>query len=530
MLCLWEIFPLIAESGVPMDEYTEITKVWLENRYAKQWPVYFAHEPIYGIGNIACEPHHARRIVRLFQLLRAVRDLGGRTLLDVGGSEGYFAYLCKSLFGMDVMSVDLSREACRRAAEIFTIPGAAIDSARLPFANDSFDVVTCAEVVEHLSKPIPSILELQRVAKHSVILATEEWLASAEQRDAMLASRRKDLHGERSFFADCDARALFYPAAVVLERQLVPDERRFGNDSELDLQALHSLLINLADQPESGSVGVNGIVVKARISDRSIPLKYSPSDEEIAEFLLEHRTPLHRVPETTPQLDIPDWCTVQCANGDRPMACKDDVYSCPTCDRQFSRLDGIYEFFCATTSEDRNIESVLQRRGGECYETQLQDLLELESKLSLEFFDTQTAWCFSSEFDRAQWEPNADLQHSKNAIYQAIGPDPQLISPWLGLDIASIKSIDVVLSVLPADELENGFSSCEIFYLPEGCAEFTKELVSNFDVEHAAGEQRVRIDVPHSLQMNSSKLLRLRFDPPCISSGVEIVRFEIVGK
>jgi SAM-dependent methyltransferase len=41
----------------------------------------------------------------------------------------------------------------------------------LPFASESFDVVTCLEVLEHLPDPRPAARELGRVAKRAVVVS-----------------------------------------------------------------------------------------------------------------------------------------------------------------------------------------------------------------------------------------------------------------------------------------------------------------------------------------------------------------------
>lgn len=42
----------------------------------------------------------------------------------------------------------------------------------LPFDNNSFDLVLCCEVLEHLEHPAQGLKELARVAAHSVVLST----------------------------------------------------------------------------------------------------------------------------------------------------------------------------------------------------------------------------------------------------------------------------------------------------------------------------------------------------------------------
>lgn len=42
----------------------------------------------------------------------------------------------------------------------------------LPFASDSFDLVVCCEVLEHLERPAAGLAELRRVARERVLIST----------------------------------------------------------------------------------------------------------------------------------------------------------------------------------------------------------------------------------------------------------------------------------------------------------------------------------------------------------------------
>jgi SAM-dependent methyltransferase len=256
-----------------VDDYTKLTKHWLDIRYRDRPDVYMAHEPVYGLGHPGSEPNHPRRIARLYQLLRRVRQAGGRTMIDVGGAEGYFAFLCRELFGMEAVNVDISPHACRRAAEMFAIPGVAVDSVRLPFADNTFDLVTCAEVLEHLANPVPSVLELQRIAKESLVLSTEMWKARDEDRDRLLAERDGEPHGERSIFADSDIKPLLSPFEVKYERQVVPDWSLFNDDRKIDKAKLRAALVAIDQLDPHAEEGTYGIVALVRKKARTPPPK-----------------------------------------------------------------------------------------------------------------------------------------------------------------------------------------------------------------------------------------------------------------
>lgn len=93
---------------------------------------------------------------------------GARRILDVGSGAGQIArHLVKySDEEARVTCLDLSVEMLRRARQ--RIKGRvpwhlAADLVHLPFADGSFDCVTCGYVLEHLPDPRPGLAELARV-------------------------------------------------------------------------------------------------------------------------------------------------------------------------------------------------------------------------------------------------------------------------------------------------------------------------------------------------------------------------------
>ena len=73
------------------------------------------------------EGGHLIRFGLMYQILRTLAGLEFDSLLVVGGGEGFLAHLVRKHFGAEVLSVDLSVEACLRAGELFEVEGAAAD-------------------------------------------------------------------------------------------------------------------------------------------------------------------------------------------------------------------------------------------------------------------------------------------------------------------------------------------------------------------------------------------------------------------
>jgi ubiquinone/menaquinone biosynthesis C-methylase UbiE len=155
-----------------MDQYTLDTQKWLDERFRETTSdgIYFAHQPIYGFGDKNSEPYTLNRYMITYHIMKALSSIEFKSLLDIGGAEGYKAAMVRELFGAEVESCDLSQEAVNRAKEIYNIEGKVIDIHNLSYESDQFDVVLCSETLEHVKDYKAATLELLRVAKKAVII------------------------------------------------------------------------------------------------------------------------------------------------------------------------------------------------------------------------------------------------------------------------------------------------------------------------------------------------------------------------
>jgi 2-polyprenyl-6-hydroxyphenyl methylase / 3-demethylubiquinone-9 3-methyltransferase len=107
-----------------------------------------------------------------FDFFRAILMHEGRTegrALDVGCGGGLLAEECARL-GLLVTGIDPSTRSVRTAQEHavesdLTINYLAGAGERLPFADASYDVVFCCDVLEHVESPTRMIAEISRVLK-----------------------------------------------------------------------------------------------------------------------------------------------------------------------------------------------------------------------------------------------------------------------------------------------------------------------------------------------------------------------------
>lgn len=108
-------------------------------------------------------------------------------ILDIGSGAGQIlGHLLKEAQpNATIVAADLSHRMLRRARLRLKSRRPAFcvaDVTRLPFANGSFDCVTCGWVIEHLPDPLPGLREMSRVLRPGgslLLLATEDTVTGA---------------------------------------------------------------------------------------------------------------------------------------------------------------------------------------------------------------------------------------------------------------------------------------------------------------------------------------------------------------
>ena len=126
---------------------------------------------------------HEPLVGRMFR--RRKFDVSGcRNILDVGSGAGQIlGHLLKRTDpGTQLVAFDLSHQMLRRARTRLASSRPSYvtgDLTQLPFADASFDCITCGWVIEHLPDPRPGLRELSRVLQPGgrlLLLATEDTL------------------------------------------------------------------------------------------------------------------------------------------------------------------------------------------------------------------------------------------------------------------------------------------------------------------------------------------------------------------
>jgi ubiquinone/menaquinone biosynthesis C-methylase UbiE len=180
-----------------MDNYTDQTKLVLENRFEQTLNgIYFAHQPIYGYRSKYSSGSAIARYMITRSILSTINRYSFETFVDIGGAEGYTAFLVKKLFGGQVMTTDLSENACKMATEIFNIPATPCDIHQLPFKDQQFDIVLCSETLEHVTDYKLAIEELLRITKKLLIVTVPH-----ESPELVAANIRNQIpHGHIHYF------------------------------------------------------------------------------------------------------------------------------------------------------------------------------------------------------------------------------------------------------------------------------------------------------------------------------------------
>lgn len=106
-------------------------------------------------------------------LISMIKTLKVASILDAGCGEGFtMNRLIKNGIGKKIEGVEYSEEAINFGKKLFpdlTIKQASIYN--LPYQNNSFDLILCTEVLEHLEDPAKALRGMLRVCKKYLIIS-----------------------------------------------------------------------------------------------------------------------------------------------------------------------------------------------------------------------------------------------------------------------------------------------------------------------------------------------------------------------
>lgn len=106
-------------------------------------------------------------------LISLAKTLKAESILDAGCGEGFtMDKLIQNQMGKRVEGVEYSKEAIALGKKLFphlTIRQGSVYN--LPYKDNSFDLIICTEVLEHLEEPAKAIKEMLRVSKKYLIIS-----------------------------------------------------------------------------------------------------------------------------------------------------------------------------------------------------------------------------------------------------------------------------------------------------------------------------------------------------------------------
>jgi len=106
-------------------------------------------------------------------LISLAKPLKAESILDAGCGEGFtMDKLSKNGIGQKIEGVEYSKEAILLGKKLFPYLTFKEGSVyELPYQDNSFDLVVCTEVLEHLEEPSKVLKEILRVSKKYVLIS-----------------------------------------------------------------------------------------------------------------------------------------------------------------------------------------------------------------------------------------------------------------------------------------------------------------------------------------------------------------------
>jgi len=156
--------------GLPKEEqeFTALLENWYVNQgVPREYALFSCWVEAEGAATYRAGERIARELSQL-------QSLVGRTVLDVGCGFGG-AVVALPRFGARCIGVDMSLNElalCRKRLELHGCDSDILrgDAFGLPFRTESFDIVICTEVLEHIRDKSGLIAELSRVLKKGGLL------------------------------------------------------------------------------------------------------------------------------------------------------------------------------------------------------------------------------------------------------------------------------------------------------------------------------------------------------------------------
>lgn len=146
-----------------------------------------------SVGALHGSARGERNIDGRLRAMRRLSSLSGKRLLDVGcGTGEYTSRMALNFERVDAIDIEPERLELFASNHPLNVTIASMSVNDLEFEDQTFDVVTMVEVLEHLSEPGGALVEIRRVLKVGgrLLLTTPNRAWPLEQHGVLVGDRR----------------------------------------------------------------------------------------------------------------------------------------------------------------------------------------------------------------------------------------------------------------------------------------------------------------------------------------------------
>jgi len=358
----------------------ERTREWLEAIYRQT--IMSMDQPPRRIFDdqgqlLTLDGYHFKETLRKLRIFRWFDRFDFANFIDIGSGFQDYPNLVKKRYGAPGYYSDFVHSLN------FPYGGGKLDHAitlninRLPFADDTFDVVLCSEVLEHLVRPVEAISELLRITRKYLVMTSLEAL-SPSRWQRLLANLRIDVrvpHVERNFFLIEELDALFGPDwhhenlihdINLPASQFAPEAEQEGaygaiHDNEAFAEALRKAVSADAHGPVTMGIllvkPVNGAALRPP-AESDLPLARWIVEQTAATHLAGYRLTesFHRGEAEAPARDRPIAeslrALVRCPDCRQTLDAMGTSLRCASCDATFASEFGVPILYPLRAEED----------------------------------------------------------------------------------------------------------------------------------------------------------------------------------
>ena len=512
-----------------MDRYSLRTRKWLDLRFDPELVELVGHQyepyqPVHGIGAGAWTPGFFMMAARWAWLVEILRASNATSFLDVGGAEGYVAQMVRKLHVEESCSTDLSISACERAHEFFAIGTLASEAHRLPFEDDAFSVVYCAEVIEHLAHPVETLLELKRVARDVLIVASEEGVRDEAERARELEERALSDHMDRSIICATDFELLFpeWDTRVFGLCGQLPAEMPQSSE---ELSGALASALRLDDFREAGeATGMIAVLSRGR-SPESLGSSFEGSARDVINFAFEHSAVEEAQSRVPGEVFLPARLCVKC--GAKIELLKSNT--CAACGVEYSEQLTVEDFVLQSEAEaEDGLAKRLQEEFPDAPErveacANLQKLLDYPLMPGLSTrslpLTIEAGWTVGETCQLSELSEQGLLLESEEH-------DPCMFSPELYFELASLRGVRVRLAVRGLSENDE---AVQIFYRTLNRPLWWERASMVVPYQTTDSVMELEVGLPDLALFGEDDILTgLRVDPSHHASRSEILSVELI--